>query len=371
MPTRLLRAAPCRPGRRARSSRTSADLRGGARAVGRAERPPASRTGRGALRRAPPAPRARRAEAARRSRRAPTDRRRARSRPPRATRGPTPPTRRSARSVPLRRSPSARRGGPRPGRHQPCPASRGRSGTSRRAPASRGARKAPCRGAYGLACAAMADRATEIPTKATGFRSRNRQLIGGTLAIGVIAATFVFVLPRIAELPRRVGCREDAQLAGDRRARDRDDREPRHVRPELDVCTARPRLPPGIRRHPGVDRVDLRRPRRLRAGDGGLRAHASRLGLPTGGGDARGHADGGLEPAHHLRVPVVALGMLTMRGREALAPADDGADRGDRALRRDRRARRSASGTPSFARRIGDFAAASSRGSSASSAESR
>lgn len=44
----------------------------------------------------------------------------------------------------------------------------------------------------------MADRATEIPTKATGLRSRKRQLIGGTLAIGVIAATFIFVLPRIA-----------------------------------------------------------------------------------------------------------------------------------------------------------------------------
>jgi len=39
----------------------------------------------------------------------------------------------------------------------------------------------------------------EIPTKATGLRSRKRQLIGGGLAIAVIAATFLFILPRIAD----------------------------------------------------------------------------------------------------------------------------------------------------------------------------
>jgi uncharacterized protein (TIRG00374 family) len=45
----------------------------------------------------------------------------------------------------------------------------------------------------------MADRAPEIPTKASPLRSRKRQLIGGAFAIAVIAATFVFVLPRIAD----------------------------------------------------------------------------------------------------------------------------------------------------------------------------
>jgi putative heme transporter len=45
----------------------------------------------------------------------------------------------------------------------------------------------------------MADRASEIPTKASPLRSRKRQLIGGAFAIAVIAATFVFVLPRIAD----------------------------------------------------------------------------------------------------------------------------------------------------------------------------
>jgi putative heme transporter len=44
----------------------------------------------------------------------------------------------------------------------------------------------------------MANRATELPTKGTPLRSRKRQLIGGTLAVGVIVATFLFVLPRIA-----------------------------------------------------------------------------------------------------------------------------------------------------------------------------
>ena len=45
----------------------------------------------------------------------------------------------------------------------------------------------------------MADGATEIPTKGTPLRSRKKQLIGGGLAIAVIAATFIFVLPRIAD----------------------------------------------------------------------------------------------------------------------------------------------------------------------------
>jgi uncharacterized protein (TIRG00374 family) len=45
----------------------------------------------------------------------------------------------------------------------------------------------------------MADRASEIPTKASPLRSKKRQLIGGAFAIAVIAATFVFVLPRIAD----------------------------------------------------------------------------------------------------------------------------------------------------------------------------
>jgi uncharacterized protein (TIRG00374 family) len=39
----------------------------------------------------------------------------------------------------------------------------------------------------------------EIPTKASFARSRKRQLIGGGVAIAVIAATFAFVLPRIAD----------------------------------------------------------------------------------------------------------------------------------------------------------------------------
>ena len=39
----------------------------------------------------------------------------------------------------------------------------------------------------------------EIPTKGTPLRSRKRQLIGGALAIAVIAGTFHFVLPRIAD----------------------------------------------------------------------------------------------------------------------------------------------------------------------------
>jgi uncharacterized protein (TIRG00374 family) len=38
----------------------------------------------------------------------------------------------------------------------------------------------------------------EIPTKASPLRSRKRQIIGGGLAIAVIAGTFFFVLPRIA-----------------------------------------------------------------------------------------------------------------------------------------------------------------------------
>jgi len=39
----------------------------------------------------------------------------------------------------------------------------------------------------------------EIPTKATPLRSRKRQIIGGGLAIAVVAGTFLFVLPRIAD----------------------------------------------------------------------------------------------------------------------------------------------------------------------------
>jgi uncharacterized membrane protein YbhN (UPF0104 family) len=45
----------------------------------------------------------------------------------------------------------------------------------------------------------MAERpgVVEIPTK--GTRSRKRQLIGGAIAVAVIVATFLFVLPRIAD----------------------------------------------------------------------------------------------------------------------------------------------------------------------------
>jgi uncharacterized protein (TIRG00374 family) len=39
----------------------------------------------------------------------------------------------------------------------------------------------------------------EIPTKGSPIRSRRRQLIGGGIAIAVIAGTFFFVLPRIAD----------------------------------------------------------------------------------------------------------------------------------------------------------------------------
>ena len=39
----------------------------------------------------------------------------------------------------------------------------------------------------------------ETPTKASPLRGRKRQIIGGALAIAVIAGTFVFVLPRIAD----------------------------------------------------------------------------------------------------------------------------------------------------------------------------
>jgi uncharacterized protein (TIRG00374 family) len=39
----------------------------------------------------------------------------------------------------------------------------------------------------------------EIPTKATPLRSRRRQIIGGAIAVAVVAGTFVFVLPRIAD----------------------------------------------------------------------------------------------------------------------------------------------------------------------------
>jgi uncharacterized protein (TIRG00374 family) len=42
-------------------------------------------------------------------------------------------------------------------------------------------------------------RAVEIPTKATPGRSRKRQLIGGGVALAVIGATFLFVLPQIAD----------------------------------------------------------------------------------------------------------------------------------------------------------------------------
>src|SRR6476620_1830598 len=52
-----------------------------------------------------------------------------------------------------------------------------------------------------VASRAMARDSTpaEIPTKASPLRSRKRQIIGGTLAIAVIAGTFLFVLPRIAD----------------------------------------------------------------------------------------------------------------------------------------------------------------------------
>jgi uncharacterized protein (TIRG00374 family) len=47
----------------------------------------------------------------------------------------------------------------------------------------------------------MADdsRPAEIPTKASPIRTRRRQIIGGGIALAVIAATFFFVLPRIAD----------------------------------------------------------------------------------------------------------------------------------------------------------------------------
>ena len=56
----LRRAAPCRRGRRARSSTRSAAPHAAARAADRGERPPASRRGRGAPHRGQPAPRTRR-----------------------------------------------------------------------------------------------------------------------------------------------------------------------------------------------------------------------------------------------------------------------------------------------------------------------
>ena len=52
-----------------------------------------------------------------------------------------------------------------------------------------------------VASARMVDETppVEIPTKASPVRSRRKQLIGGGIAIAVIAGTFFFVLPRIAD----------------------------------------------------------------------------------------------------------------------------------------------------------------------------
>ena len=109
--------------------------------------------------------------------------------------------------------------------------------------------------------------------------------------------------PEDRRLPRRVGSRQGAVVEGHRAPRRSDDPQPGDVRAALDGGAAGPPLPAGVRRHPGLDRLDVRRSRRRRGRDGALVRDAARLGLRQRGRRARSRADGRLEPALHAGLP--------------------------------------------------------------------
>ena len=143
----------------------------------------------------------------------------------------------------------------------------------------------------------------EIPTKASPVRSRRRQLIGGGIALVVIVATFFFVLPRIADYRDVWGVVKTLTWEVAARAGRGLHRQRPHVRAAVAGGAAGPRLSPGVRRHAGLDRVDLRGSGRRGAGHGRLVRDAPRLGVQRPSGGAGGDDNGRLEPAHHLRLP--------------------------------------------------------------------
>ena len=104
-------------------------------------------------------------------------------------------------------------------------------------------------------------------------------------------------------LPRRLGRGQDADLGGTARAGRGDGRERPHVRAAVASGASGPSLSSGVRRHTGLDGVDVRRARRRGPGHGRLLRDAARLGIQRPPGGARGDRDGRLEPARHLWLP--------------------------------------------------------------------
>ena len=160
----------------------------------------------------------------------------------------------------------------------------------------------------------MADGATEIPTKGTPLRSRSRQLIGGGLAIAVIAATFIFVLPRIADYRDVWGVVKTLSWQGITAL---------VIATIANLVTYAPNwmsaLPGlGFRQAFVVTQASTASTYIAPGGFApGMAVSALMLrgwGFTTGGGDACGHANRRLEPAAHLRLPDRGARMLTAEG---------------------------------------------------------
>ena len=155
----------------------------------------------------------------------------------------------------------------------------------------------------------------EIPTKASPVRSRRRQLIGGGVALVVIVATFFFVLPRIADYRDVWDVVKTLTWEGLLALAVGVHRERPHLRAALAGGASGSPLSTGVRRHAGLDRVDLRCSRRRGPRHGRLLRDAPRLGVQRPPGGARGDRDGRLEPARSSSASrPIALGLLTMEG---------------------------------------------------------
>ena len=152
--------------------------------------------------------------------------------------------------------------------------------SSSRDPLPTGPESRGCPQAVTIGGGSMTVDGTDQP-RGDGTRKKpgKRRLIGTGVAVAVVAATFVFVLPRIADYREVWGVVEDAFVDRHRAAAGGDRAQPRDVRAALDGRVAGSPFPAGVRRHSGLHRVDVHRARRPGRGDGALVRHAPRVGL--------------------------------------------------------------------------------------------
>ena len=130
----------------------------------------------------------------------------------------------------------------------------------------------------------------------------------------MIVAIFFFVLPRIADYRDVWGVVKTLTWKGLLALAVASIVNLLTYRAALAGCAPGSPFSTGVRRHAGIDCVDLRCSRRRGAGHGRVLRDAAWLGVQRPSGGAGGDDNGGLEPARDLRLPAIALGLLTMEG---------------------------------------------------------